>query len=87
MSWAIRFAYAVVDIEIERRRACDNYGLALVRRLRELDASMRIVVTTHHDSFVSVILALRAGADDCQTACDFDPRSASNVDPLRMLSR
>ncbi len=58
------FAYAVVDIEIERRRACDDHGLTLVRQLRERDASMRIVVTTDHDSFVSVILVLRAGADD-----------------------
>jgi two-component system response regulator RegA len=58
------FAYTVIDIEIERRRACDDHGLTLVRQLRERDASMRIVVTTDHDSFVSVILALRAGADD-----------------------
>jgi two-component system response regulator RegA len=60
----IPFAYAVIDIEIERRRPGDNHGLPLVRKLRESDALMRIVVVTDQDSFISVILALRAGADD-----------------------
>ena len=37
---------------------------SLVRQLRERHPSMRIVVVTDVDSFASVILALRAGADD-----------------------
>jgi two-component system response regulator RegA len=57
------FAYAVVNT-----RLGDGHGLSLVRWLRERHAaaalSMRIVVVTDVDSFASVILALRAGADD-----------------------
>ena len=55
------FAYAVVNT-----RLGDGHGLSLVRRLRERHtaASLRIVVVTDVDSFASVILALRAGADD-----------------------
>lgn len=53
------FAYAVINT-----RLGDGHGLALVRRLRERHAAMRIVVVTDADSFTSVILALRAGADD-----------------------
>ena len=34
------------------------------RQLRERHAAMQIVVVTDADSFASVILALRAGADD-----------------------
>ena len=55
------FAYAVVNT-----RLGDGHGLSLVRRLRERHtaASLLIVVVTDVDSFASVILALRAGADD-----------------------
>jgi len=53
------FAHAVVDL-----RLGDGHGLSVVRQLRERHPSMRIVVVTDVDSFASVILALRAGADD-----------------------
>jgi two-component system response regulator RegA len=53
------FAYAVLEL-----RLSDGNGLDLVRELREKDPGMRIVVVTAHDSFATVILALRAGADD-----------------------
>ncbi len=53
------FAYAVVNL-----RLGDGHGLELVRYLRQYHAAMRIVVVTDVDSFASVIVALRAGADD-----------------------
>jgi two-component system response regulator RegA len=55
---ASEFAYVVADM-----RLGDGHGLSLVRKLRERHASMRIIVVTDVDSFASVILALRAGAD------------------------
>jgi two-component system response regulator RegA len=55
------FAYAVVEAQFRGR---DGLGLDLIRRLRERDAGMRIVVVTDHDSFATAVLALRAGADD-----------------------
>ena len=42
----------------------DGNCLPLVRRLRALRPAMRTVVVTDVDSFASVVLALRAGADD-----------------------
>jgi two-component system, response regulator RegA len=53
------FAYAVLEL-----RLGGGSGLELIRQLRERHASMRIVVVTDHDSFATVVLALRAGADD-----------------------
>jgi two-component system, response regulator RegA len=53
------FAYAVLEL-----RLGGGSGLELIRQLRERHAAMRIVVVTDHDSFASVVLALRAGADD-----------------------
>ncbi len=53
------FAYAVVEIPPGK-----GSGLQLIKELHELRAPMRIVVITDHDSFATVILALRAGADD-----------------------
>jgi two-component system response regulator RegA len=53
------FAYAVLEL-----RWSDRNGLDLVRELRKKNPGMRIVVVTAHDSFVTVILAFRAGADD-----------------------
>ena len=38
--------------------------LELIKELRQFNAAMRIVVTTDVDSFASVVMALRAGADD-----------------------
>jgi two-component system response regulator RegA len=52
------FAYAVLELRL------GGGGLELIRQLRERHAAMRIVVVTDHDSFATVILALRAGADD-----------------------
>jgi two-component system response regulator RegA len=54
-----KFAYAVVNL-----RLGDGHGLELVKQLRQFNARIRIVVVTDVDSFASVILALRAGADD-----------------------
>jgi two-component system response regulator RegA len=55
-----RFDYAVVELRPGR-----DGGLGLVRELRRLGGGgMRIVVVTGFDSFASVVLALRAGADD-----------------------
>ena len=53
------FAYAVVSLQLGA-----GCSLALVRRLREAHAAMRIVVITDVDSFASAVLALRVGADD-----------------------
>jgi two-component system, response regulator RegA len=53
------FAYAVVEIPPGK-----GSGLQPIKELHELRAPMRIVVTTDHDSFAAVILALRAGAAD-----------------------
>jgi two-component system response regulator RegA len=53
------FAYALIGV-----RPGDGGGLPLVRRLRERQAATRIVVATDAGSFASVVLALRAGADD-----------------------
>ena len=39
-------------------------SLDVVKQLRRHQAAMRIVVVTDVDSFASVIVALRAGADD-----------------------
>ena len=54
------FAFAVVDLELERPKRLQ--GLALVKKLRASHCSMRILAVTEHDSFAGVILALRAGA-------------------------
>jgi two-component system, response regulator RegA len=53
------FGYAVINLRLN-----DGHGLPLVSKLRAIRPSMRIVVVTEVDSFASVILALRAGADD-----------------------
>lgn len=53
------FAYAVVNLRLGR-----GDELKLIKELRQLNAAMRIVVVTDVDSFASVVVALRAGADD-----------------------
>jgi two-component system, response regulator RegA len=53
------FSHAVVSLE-----ARDRNGLDIVRQLRRRLPGIRIVVTTDADSFASVVMALRAGADD-----------------------
>jgi two-component system, response regulator RegA len=55
------FDHAVVEM---RPSDGGGDGLGLVRDLRGLQAGMRIAVVTDRDSFATVILALRAGADD-----------------------
>ena len=54
-----QFAYAVVNLPLGR-----GNELELIKQLRWLNAAMRIVVVTDVDSFASVVVALRAGADD-----------------------
>jgi two-component system response regulator RegA len=54
-----QFAYAVVEPRFRDRNA-----LSLIRRLREQRPCLRIVAITDHDSFATVVLVLRAGADD-----------------------
>ena len=54
-----QFAYAVVNLRLGR-----GDELKLIKQLRQVNAAMRIVVVTDVDSFASVIVALRAGADD-----------------------
>lgn len=54
-----RFTYVVINL-----RLGDGYGLELVKQLRQCNARMQIVVVTDANSFASVVLALRAGADD-----------------------
>ena len=56
---SVEFAYALVEVQFR-----DCTSLDLVRKLREQRPWMRIVVITDHDSFATVVLALRAGADD-----------------------
>jgi two-component system response regulator RegA len=53
------FHCAVIELRFGRGNDLD-----LVRQLRRRYPLMRIVVVTDHDSFATVILALRAGADD-----------------------
>lgn len=53
------FAFAVVSVGARQRNEFD-----IVTQLRRRLASLRIVVVTDVDSFASVILALRAGADN-----------------------
>jgi two-component system response regulator RegA len=53
------FGCAAVGLSLRDRNALD-----LIRQLRECQAALRIVVVTDVDSFASVIVALRAGADD-----------------------
>ena len=53
-----RFDYAVLDLRVSARG-----GLGLIRSLREARPQARIVVVTDVDSFATVVLALRAGAD------------------------
>jgi len=54
-----RFTHAVVNLPLG-----DGRWLELVQLLRQSRPSMRIVVISDVDSFATVILALRAGADD-----------------------
>ena len=53
-----RFDHAVLDL-----RVSDRGGLDSIRSLREARPQARIVVVTDVDSFATVVLALRAGAD------------------------
>jgi two-component system response regulator RegA len=53
------FDHAVLDLRLP-----DRDGLGLVRSLRQRHPQARIVVVTDADSFATVVLALRAGADD-----------------------
>ena len=53
------FSHAVVSLG-----ARDRDGFEIVRQLRRRLPGLRIVVTTDVDSFASVVMALRAGADD-----------------------
>ena len=55
---AQRFDHAVLDL-----RVSDRGGLDSIRSLREARPQARIVVVTDVDSFATVVLALRAGAD------------------------
>ena len=52
------FDHAVIDLRLPDRK-----GLDLVRTLRGRQPHARIVVVTDADSFATVVLALRAGAD------------------------
>jgi two-component system response regulator RegA len=52
------FDHAVLDLRLP-----DRDGLAVVRALRQTRPEARIVVVTDADSFATVVLALRAGAD------------------------
>ncbi len=52
------FDHAVLDL-----RLLDRNGLDLVRSLRGRQPRARIVIVTDADSFATVVLALRAGAD------------------------
>jgi two-component system response regulator RegA len=54
-----QFSHAVVSLGIRERS-----GLDIVRQLRRRLPELRIVITTDADSFASVVMALRAGADD-----------------------
>ena len=58
---AARTAFACAVVSLQLGAGC---SLALVRRLREAHAAMRIVVVTDVDGFASAVLALRVGADD-----------------------
>ena len=53
------FTHAVLELRFGR-----GNDLELVCQLRRRHPSMRIVIITDHDSFATVILAMRAGADD-----------------------
>ena len=53
------FAHALVDVRFRYRNTLD-----LIRIFGGRQSELRIVVITDHDSFATVVLALRAGADD-----------------------
>ena len=53
-----RFDHAVLDLRLP-----DRGGLGSIRSLREARPQARIIVVTASDSFATVVLALRAGAD------------------------
>lgn len=53
------FSYAVASLGARERN-----GLDIVRQLRRRSTGLRIVVITDVDSFASVVMAMRAGADD-----------------------
>ena len=55
----VAFAHALIEVQF-----CDRNTLNLVRKLRAQQPRIRIVVITDHDSFATVVLLLRAGADD-----------------------
>jgi two-component system, response regulator RegA len=52
------FDHAVLDLRLP-----DRHGLDLIRTLRARHPRARIVIVTDADSFATVVLALRAGAD------------------------
>jgi two-component system response regulator RegA len=54
----LQFDHAVLDLRLP-----DRDGLNLVRAMRRLRPDARIAVVTDADSFATVVLALRAGAD------------------------
>jgi two-component system response regulator RegA len=53
------FAYAILEVQFRDRKE-----FHLIRKLRDRDPKMQIIVITDHDSFATVVLTLRAGADD-----------------------
>ena len=59
----------VVDVRFRDRNTLD-----LIRKIRGRQSKLRIIVITDHDSFATVIMALRAGADDYLSipACERD---------------
>ncbi len=63
------FAHARVDVRFRDRNTLD-----LIRNIRGRQSKLRIVVIADHDSFATVIMALRAGADDYLSipACERD---------------
>ena len=45
----------------------DGNGISLIRRVRNLDAGVQVVMITAHSSITMAVEAIRAGADDYLT--------------------
>lgn len=45
----------------------DGDGLSLIRRVRNLDGEVKMVMITAHGSIALAVDAIKAGADDCLT--------------------
>jgi len=53
------------DIVFVDHNLPDGNGIALIRRVRKLDAGVKVVMITAHGSIALAVEVMKAGADDC----------------------